>query len=205
VEPSFWAARWQEGKTAFHEGTPNAYLARHVDRLGGHRRVLVPLCGKTEDLAFLASRGHDVIGIELVEDAVKQFFAEHAVTPTVTDANGLTRYTADAITIFAGDFFAVTGAHVGAIDAIYDRAALVALPADMRVRYIEHLRAIAPDARAELLVSREYPPERGGGPPFSVDEAEVRTLFAGAVIEELGHGPDPQGRGMTERCYAIRR
>src|SRR6185503_18861075 len=98
-----------------------------------------------------------------------------------------------------GDLFAATREHVGAIDAIYDRAALVALPPEVRVRYVDHMRTIAPGARTELLVSLEYPPERGSGPPFSVDEAEVRTLFPGATIEELGHGPDPQGRGMTER------
>jgi thiopurine S-methyltransferase len=204
VEPSFWAARWQEGKTAFHEGAPNAYLTKHLDRLASCKRVLVPMCGKSEDLAFLASRGHEVVGIELVEDAVKQFFSAHDVTPDVSAADGLTRYVTGAITIYAGDLFDATSAHVGAIDGIYDRAALVALPADMRTRYVAHLRTIAPAARAELLVSLEIPPDKGGGPPFSVPEAEVRSLFPGAEIEELGHGPDPQGRGMTERCYALR-
>jgi thiopurine S-methyltransferase len=206
MERSFWIDRWQEGKIGFHEGAPNSYLVAHADWLADRRRILVPLCGKTEDLAYLASRGHDVIGIELVEDAVKQFFAEHGTTPETEASGEHVVYRAGAITVIAGDFFAVTPAQTGPIDAIFDRAALVALPADLRARYVTHLRELASDATRELLVSIEYPPEASSGPPFSIEEAEIRRTFAGSTIRVLGGGPDPQGRlegRMVERCYAI--
>jgi thiopurine S-methyltransferase len=206
MERSFWIDRWQEGKIGFHDGTPNTYLAAHADWLADRHRILVPLCGKTEDLAYLASRGHDVIGIELVEDAVKQFFDEHGTTPATVASGEHVIYTAGAITVIAGDFFAVTHEQTGPIDAIFDRAALVALPPDIRARYVTHLRHLASDATRELLVSIEYPPEASNGPPFSIDEAEVRRTFAGSSIRVLGGGPDPKGRlegRMVERCYAI--
>jgi thiopurine S-methyltransferase len=206
MERSFWISRWQEKKIGFHEGAPNTYLVAHADWLADRRRILVPLCGKTEDLAYLASRGHDVIGIELVEDAVKQFFDEHGTVPTTVTSGEHVIYTAGAITVIAGDFFGVTQDQTGPIDAIFDRAALVALPPDIRARYVTHLRHLASDATRELLVSIEYPPEASNGPPFSIEEPEVRRTFAGSSIQVLGGGPDPQGRlegRMIERCYAI--
>jgi thiopurine S-methyltransferase len=167
------------------------------------RTLLVPLCGKTEDLAYLASQGREVIGIELVEDAVRAFFAEHAVTPTITQRGELTQYTAGAVTIFAGDVFAVTREDVGKIDAIYDRAALVALPEEMRERYVAHLGALTAAATPVLLVTLTYPQDRMQGPPFSVPDTEVRAHYDAVV--QLEERPAVGGRvgdaGATERCY----
>jgi thiopurine S-methyltransferase len=200
VDPTFWQERWQEGRTAFHEGRPNAFLEQFHDRvLGDCESILVPLCGKTEDLAYLAGRGHTVVGIELVEDAVRQFFAGHGIEPAIEGQV----YRAGALTIVAGDIFGVTPAVIGDIDGIYDRAALVALPRELRDRYVTHLRTVlASTAVAELLVSIEH--TSGDGPPFSVETDEVRARFADATIEELGQGDDPRGRPMRERCYSIR-
>jgi thiopurine S-methyltransferase len=201
MDPQFWRDRWQEGRTAFHEGAPNALLAQFASRLDGKRRVLVPLCGKSDDLAYLASRGHEVIGIELVEDAVRQFFAEHGLAPAVEGP----RYAANGITLLAKNVFEVTREDVGAIDAIYDRAALVALPAETRVAYIAHLRALAGHAPG-LLVALDYPQHRMDGPPFAVPDAEVRTHFAS--VEQLAERSATGGRigdlGVAvERLYAV--
>ena len=207
MDRTFWLARWQENKIGFHEGQPNSYLVANADWLAPCRRILVPLCGKTEDLAYLAGQGHDVVGIELVEDAVKQFFAEHGTTPTVEPAgDDLMIYRAGAITVFAGDIFGVTETHVGPIDGIFDRAALVALPPDMRRRYVAHLSVLAPAARRELLLTVEYPAGASEGPPFCIDETEVRASFPSATIHVVGFAPAPQGRldgKMLERCYTL--
>ncbi len=205
VDPAFWHERWQQGRIAFHEARVNAYLERHADRLATYPRVLVPMCGKSEDLAFLASHGHDVVGVELVEAAVVAFFAEHGIAPVVTARGALIEYVAPAITVVQGDVFATTPEVIGAIDAIYDRAALVALPADMRPRYVAHLRGLAP--KRVLLVAFEYDQTQMAGPPFAVAETEVRALYAGATIELLSEGPDPRVREnwppAIERCYAV--
>ncbi|MBK9030352.1 MAG: thiopurine S-methyltransferase [Myxococcales bacterium] len=210
MDPAFWRSRWQAGQIGFHEGRPNHLLERYLDRLPPGGRVLVPLCGKTEDLAFLAARGHDVVGVELVEDAVAAFFHEHGATPIRTLVDDLTCYQHRAITIFAGDVFAVTAAVLGAVDAIYDRAALIALPPPDRARYVAHVRTLAPRAPT-LLVTLEYPQAAMPGPPFAVPEDEVRALFADAAIEPLADEPLVQPRlaaaGATgrQRCFWIAR
>ena len=206
MERSFWEERWREGRIGFHEGAPNKFLSRHAPRLAG--RVLVPLCGKAEDLAFLASRGHDVVGIELVEDAVRAFFTEHGVTPVVTPRDGLVEYRAGSITIFAGDVFATTRALIGEIDAVYDREALIALPAELRPRYVEHLRALVAPGTPGLLITIEYEQAVMAGPPFSVIEAEVRAHYGDAVVlldEAPTETPRLRELGVpaTERCFSI--
>ncbi|MBA3455398.1 MAG: thiopurine S-methyltransferase [Deltaproteobacteria bacterium] len=204
MQPEFWKSRWSEGKIGFHEGTPNHFLTRHAGRIADRRRVLVPLCGKAEDLAFLAAHDHEVIGIELVEDAVRAFFTEHGATPTIVRRGPVAIYTADAITIIAGDLFTVTEADVGAIDVIYDRAAIIALPPELRARYVEHLHTLVPARTTSLLITLEYPQDQHAGPPFSVPEAEVRELFSSAELidERPATGPVANaGLAAIERCY----
>jgi thiopurine S-methyltransferase len=120
--------------------------------------------------------------------------------------DGFAIYSAGAITIAAGDFFATSSASVGPIDGIYDRAALIALPPQLRARYSAHVRQIAPRAARELLITLEYPAGSYEGPPFSVEEQEVRASFAGADVQLIDEGSDPDQRGggtWIERCYAI--
>ena len=204
MDSKFWKSRWAEGRIGFHEGKPNDYLVRHHDKIVTFPRVLVPLCGKAEDLAYLAVKGHEVVGVELVEDAVKAFFAEHGLTPHVEQADAFVKYEAPSITIFVGDFFATTRALLGAIDAVWDRAALVALPDDTRRRYVDHVRALLPKGGRVLLLGFEYDPTRMEGPPFSVEEPEVRALYDRCAVEFLSEGPDPRGRAdAMERCFSI--
>ena len=125
---SDWHVRWKQGRIGFHEGVPNAYLVAHYEMLSSAKNILVPLCGKAFDLFWLAQKGHHVVGVELVESAVVDFFAEHQLVPSVTKMGALTRYQTQNITIFAGDFFSTTTDIIGPVDGIYDRAALIALP-----------------------------------------------------------------------------
>jgi len=205
-----WLARWRDGRTGFHEGHPNELLVRHHARLAGCRRVFVPLCGKAEDLAFLATHGHDVVGVELAEQAVREFFADHALAPSVTACGPLVEYHARAITLFVGDIFAATPALIGPVDAFYDRAALIALPAELRPRYVDHLRTLLPARAPGLVITAEYDQTQMKGPPFAVLEAELRALHAGAAIELVEERPfhasrcEQAGIPATERCFAVR-
>lgn len=206
MEPEFWAARWREGRIGFHEGRANAFLERHVARLGEKKRVLVPLCGKTEDIAFLASRGHEVVGIELVEGAVRAFFREHDLEPSVTRGERCTAFNSGSVTLLAGDFFACTRADVGPVDRFYDRAALVALPAEMRARYVKHLRTLVSPGGEGIVVAFDYPQEKMEGPPFAVSDAEIRSLFAATVLDEAPtQSPKlrESGAHVIERCYYV--
>lgn len=185
MEPSFWITRWQEGRIGFHEGHVNRLLERHVARLRGRQRVLVPLCGKAEDMAHLASLGHQVIGVDLAEEAAVAFFAEHGLAATRTALGPFASFAAPGVTILVGDFFALTPALLGPVDAFFDRAALIALPPPMRARYVAHLRTLLSPAALGLLVVLEYDQAVMEGPPFAVLEPEVRAHWQGATVTSL--------------------
>ena len=208
MEPDFWLARWREGRIGFHEGRPNAYLERHIAVLGPPGRVLVPLCGKAEDLAWLAARGHEVVGVELSEVGARAYFAEHGAVPSETRAGAFTRLTAGRVTILVGDIFDLGAAEVVGVTAFYDRAALIALTPIHRRRYVAQLRRLLPGTPG-LVITFEYDPTLMQPPPHPVGEPEVRALYAGGRVAEIDGGPadSPRlrelGASAYERCFAI--
>ncbi|MFV3388201.1 thiopurine S-methyltransferase [Pseudomonas sp. NY15364] len=188
MHEAFWQERWARSQIGFHQEKVNGYLRRHWARLGlaEQAAVLVPLCGKSLDLAWLAEQGHTVIGVELAERAVEDFFAERDVQPQISQQGAFKIYQAGKLRILCGDFFALSHADVADCQAFYDRAALIALPPEMRERYAAHLQAILPSACQGLLVTLVYDQQRMDGPPFSVEDAEVEQCFTpGWVPHEL--------------------
>lgn len=175
MEETFWQARWAQGQIGFHLQEVNPYLQQHWPSLSiaPGSQVLVPLCGKSLDMAWLAGQGLRVLGVELAERAVEDFFAEQGLQPEVEQQGVLRLYRAAGVEIYCGDFFNVQAEHVAGCTALYDRAALIALPETMRARYVEHLAAILPGNCRGLLVSLEYAQEEMSGPPFSVSQAEI--------------------------------
>lgn len=186
MEHDFWRERWQTNQIGFHEKEGNKLLARHFDaiEMPEGARYFLPLCGKTGDIAQLLGKGYRVSGAELMEAAIQQLFEELGVVPEITDAGALKRYSAPNIEIFVGDIFQLTAAVLGPVDAVYDRAALVAFPNHMRAKYTAHLAAITNHAR-QMLITFEYDQNTMNGPPFNVDEAEVRTHYAADYEIEL--------------------
>lgn len=188
MHEAFWQDRWARSQIGFHQEKVNGYLRRHWSALGlpAQATVLVPLCGKSLDLAWLAEQGHAVIGVELAERAVQDFFAERDVQPQISQRGAYKVYAAGNLQILCGDFFALTGEDVAGCQAFYDRAALIALPAEMRERYAAHLQAILPAACQGLLVTLVYDQQRMDGPPFSVEDAEAERLFRGGwALQEV--------------------
>ncbi|MFG1242777.1 thiopurine S-methyltransferase [Xanthobacter sp. V7C-4] len=204
MEPDFWHARWQTKQIqGFHEGKANAFLVKHFPRLplASGARVFVPLCGKTRDIAWLLGEGFRVAGAELSRIAVEELFAELGVVPEVTTQSAHTRFSAPGLDIFQGDIFALTPDTLGPVDAVWDRAALVALPKDMRARYAPHLVALT-DTAPQLLVCFEYDQSLLAGPPFSVPPEETRTLYgADYVVAAVDTAPVPGG--LKGQCEAV--
>ncbi len=190
MDASFWHERWQAGQIGFHEAGGNARLPEFLPALGLEpgARVLVPLCGKSRDMTYLLAQGLRVVGVELSRLAVSQFFDETGLVPEVAQAGPLERFAAPGIEIFAGDFFEMTPGRLGAVDAVYDRAALIALPAEMRARYAEHVRSLA-GGTPQLVICLSYDQSLRDGPPFSVDADELARLYGGHYrIERLSEG-----------------
>ncbi|AYF87177.1 MULTISPECIES: thiopurine S-methyltransferase [unclassified Pseudomonas] len=187
MDEQFWQSRWAQNQIGFHLREINPYLERYWPKLGLAQgcQVLVPLCGKTLDLVWLAGQGHKVLGVELAERAVEDFFTEQGLTPDVSQQGALRRYSMGDIEILQGDFFAVTAADVADCQALYDRAALIALPPSMRDDYMAHLHRILPARCDGLMVTLDYEQARLEGPPFSVPESEVRRHLAASWEVEM--------------------
>lgn len=179
MKASFWHQRWQAGEIGFHQSAVNPLLAAHIGHLGLEQgaRIFLPLCGKTHDIAWLLEQGYSVAGAELSELAVKALFESLALSAEVSRHGALLCYRAEGLDIFVGDIFDLGADTLGPVDGVYDRAALVALPEDMRSRYTAHLLGIAV-AAPQLLITYEYDQQAMSGPPFSVMEAEVRRHYA---------------------------
>lgn len=195
MEKSDWEARWREGRIGFHQSEINPYLVEHGDFLAGGRteRVLVPLCGKSRDMDWLRGHFDEVVGVEIVEDGVRAWFEEHE-EPYRRDHHDVgVQYSGRGITLYAADIFDIHQGVLGRVDAVYDRAALVALPLDMRRRYATHLAGMLEPGARMLLVTLEYDPEATDGPPFAVNPDHVRELYARDFELEYFEGEPADG------------
>lgn len=202
MEASFWHQRWANNEIGFHSSQPHPMLVTYFDRLAvpAGSRFFVPLCGKTLDIAWLLARGCKVVGVELSELAIQQLFAELGVTPQVSAWSAGRHYRAENLDIYVGDFFALTAQILGQVDAVYDRAALVALPTAMRPRYTAHLMALTANAPM-LLISFEYDQRLMPGPPFSVTGDEIEAHYQGHYQHQLLAAQDIPG-GLKGQCPA---
>ena len=182
---NFWIKTWGEGNIGFHLADIHPALEKYWPELEAGASVLVPLSGKSRDLLWLEERGLDVIGIEFVESAVLDFFRENDLVWEETTQYGHRCYSVCErnIRIFVTDFIRFADDYGGQpMDTLYDRAALVALPEDMRAAYVEACEKLLTNSPRGLLVTLEYEPLSMEGPPFSVAAAEVDGLWKGRLI-----------------------
>lgn len=203
MQTSFWQQLWQDNELGWHASSANPLLVNHFNslNLATGQRVFVPLCGKTLDIAWLLSQGLQVVGAELVESAVQQLFEELGVTPIVEDAGELRHYQAEGLDVYVGDIFALSKEQLGDVDAIYDRAAFVALPEPMRKQYSEHLIDITHNAD-QLLICFEYKQEVMPGPPFSNNSDDVQRHYQQNYKAKLLESIDVKG-GLKGICPAV--
>ena len=180
MHPDFWRQRWQDNDIGFHQDQPTPLLQKHWPAVAVPPgcRVFVPLAGKSLDMLWLAAQGHRVLGIELSQLAVELFFADHGLRPEIHETHYGRHYRAGDIELICGDAFALDEAALADCAAVFDRAALIALPSELRQRYVDELYARLPAGCRGLLITMEYPAQEKAGPPFPVLESEVRERFA---------------------------
>ncbi|MDH5360672.1 MAG: thiopurine S-methyltransferase, partial [Gammaproteobacteria bacterium] len=114
------------------------------------------------------------------------------------------------LTIYRGDIFQLTEQHLQGVDVVYDRAALVALPENLRKAYVQHLDTVLHEQQDMLLVAMEYKQSQMPGPPFAVLEPEVQALFSDKhdvhLLEQfdvLKVAPKFKERGLDELYESI--
>lgn len=207
MEANFWHDMWSSGVVGFHQSEINGFLKNHWSKLGlqGNENVLVPLCGKTLDMLWLAQQGHSVLGVELSPKALEEFLTENDLQAKAIQQGNHCGYQLPNMRLLCGDFFHLTAEQCSDIHVVYDRAALVALPPQMRQDYVLHLRAILPKNTHYLLVTMEYDQTKMPGPPFSVSEEEVRCLFEPFAtvtkVEEVSF--NRKGHEAIEKVFVI--
>ena len=197
-----WKSRWQEGRIGWHEAGGNLALRIYWPTTGNGKRVLVPLCGKSPDLLWLAQHGYDVTGVELSEIAVRAFFDESGLEfeTRVADRSLIFECSNPHMTLVCGDYFDFSNKP---FDALYDRASLIALPRKNRPEYIRHTKSLLKSSATQLLITLEYDQSRVDGPPYSVLADEVADYW-GNIQRVSGHnaldGTPPKFReaGLTE-------
>jgi thiopurine S-methyltransferase len=195
MKREFWQARWDTRQIGFHEGRPNELLVAYADRFAPKSRILVPLAGRAADLGWLADRGHEVVGVEFVRRAIDELF--EGVDVRAHRLGPHKAFSARGITMVLGDMFAMKPADLGTFDAIYDRAALIALEPSTRAGYVEVCAALNPRGPT-LLIAFAYDQSKTPGPPFSIDGKTVRDLFAGRSVEHLETRPASVSPRMRE-------
>ena len=214
MEADFWIKRWEGGQIAFHENEINAHLQNFWPKLDLPKgsQILVPLCGKTNDLLWLLKEGYKVLGVEISEIAVRDFFEENNLKPVI---KGSTWCYNDDLKIICGNLFDLEESDFNKIDGVYDRASLIALPTQMRFMYAQLINKIIDSDSKILLVTFEYNQSEMNGPPFSVTKDEVLELYmADFDIKEvyyseiLKRNPQFKARGLTaltERVFEMQR
>lgn len=179
MQHQFWHQRWQQNQIGFHSADIHTYLQTYWSSLAiaPNSRVLVPLCGKSNDMLWLLAQGYQVVGVELSPIAVEAFFSDNGLVPIVRQQGGYSISEVEGLQIFCGDFFALTTSLLGKVDAVYDRAALVALPAEMRADYVASLAELLEPQTQMLVISFDYCQENMQGPPFSVNQQAIEQLY----------------------------
>ncbi len=187
MKPKFWLERWQKSQIGFHQAEHNKLLLEFWPRLGlpGDAKVFVPLCGKSLDMRWLEHAGHRVLGVELAEIAVQTYFAEGGECARARPVERFMLHEGGRTSIYHGDFFDLTASLLEDVQGLFDRGALVALPPDMRFRYVDHLLRIIPEHTRILLLTFEYDQNLVAGPPHSVMPEEIEALFGQRCEVEL--------------------
>ncbi|OAI12877.1 MULTISPECIES: thiopurine S-methyltransferase [Methylomonas] len=215
MQAEFWLERWAQNQIGFHNPDYHPGLAAYWDDLQVPEAstVFVPLCGKSLDLLWLRRQGYRIVAVELSRVAVEAFFAENDLSVSVSRQGELAVFAADGLTIYCGDFFALTAAELANVAGVYDRAALVALPPAMRSAYAAKMRELLPAGCRTLLVTFDYDQAEMAGPPFAVPAGEVATLYGSwcdvtekAVADILDDEPRFRERGVNriqESIYAL--
>ncbi len=178
MNPEYWLVRWEKKETGFHAEEIQPGLLAGWTLLSNPKpaTVLVPLCGKSIDMLWLAKQGCKVEGIELSELACRSFFSENNLPLEESVDGNFKVFKYQNIRLWCGDLFHLRKAQLPEVDLIYDRASLVALPFPMRKKYAVHLSRLFKTA-SHVLITFEYDHEEIIGPPFSVPFEEVRALY----------------------------
>lgn len=180
-----WQDKWVTRHISFHQEQGHQLLKKHLDIfLKGQSglRVFFPLCGKAVEMKWFADRGHTVVGVEISEIGIREFFAEQNLSYTeepLAEIAGAKVFKSSAgnISLYCCSIFDLPRANTGKFDRVWDRGALVAINPGDRERYADLILSLLRKEFQYLVAVFSYDPTKHAGPPFYVPDAEFKRLF----------------------------
>ncbi len=207
MEKEFWQEKWQADEIGFHQDQVHPLLKKHLFKIraGENKRVFVPLCGKSRDMLYWANHGYKVVGLELSAIAAEAFYQENGLSFAQSEIDQFQLFSNTEIEILCGDFFTVSRAQLGGVSSVFDRAALIALPAPMRQGYVEKMKTLLQAGTEILLIALEYEKNLVNAPPFSIADEEIFELYSGWCDIKLLEKAEAEVKGKPcfERVYRM--
>ncbi|XP_051811435.1 probable thiopurine S-methyltransferase isoform X1 [Acanthochromis polyacanthus] len=193
-----WEEYWQKDNIGFHIDHVNPMLENNIDKvLNGRKgvRFFFPLCGKAVDMKWLADRGQSVVGVEISEKAVRQFFEENNMTYSEEAAAGVPgakvfKNAEKSISLYQCDLYNFSSSVEGQFGAIWDRGSLVAVNPQDREKYAALMVSLMAKDCRYLVDTLQYNPEKYEGPPFFVPDEQLHALFGKSCNIELLQSTD---------------
>lgn len=210
MEKDFWQQAWNEGRIGFHQSEYTKAMKDKFDNIDlKGKTVLLPLAGKTKDILYFLNKGAKVIAVEIVEDAIKQFFNENEINYKFQELTNANLYEADNLKFFNADFFKsdeiFKDMDINNVDYIFDRASNVALPKELRIKYYQTIKKIKDDETKFFIITFMHDGPKDFGPPFLIPKDEIKNHYKEMDItlscSEVARNTKLEGRfkesGMT--------
>ncbi|CAC5361199.1 TPMT [Mytilus coruscus] len=180
-----WTKLWKEDKTN-HTPKLCTMFTKHVDKLINSRervKTFVPLCGKAVEIKWLWDKGHEVVGVNCGDKALKEFFEENKIGYSVVNipaVKGKLYKSEDGrIRLYCCDFYQFNSAIESGFGAVWDHSgSLIAVDLAEQEKYVDIIKSLMGEKCVNLTVLDE----------LSVNYDKIRTWFTdGFRVEASDH------------------
>jgi SAM-dependent methyltransferase len=162
-QPEYWEELYRLGKTGWDLGASTPVFSTVKPFLPPTGKVLVLGSGTGHDAIFFAEQGYQTIGVDFAASAV-------ARARQNAERRGV------KVEFLQADLFTLPERFRGEFDIVLEYVTFCAIDPARRTEYRDVVAAVLNDGG--FFVALFFPIDgRTGGPPFSVDPDEVRTIF----------------------------
>lgn len=190
-DSGFWESRYLSAQTGWEKGRCAPPIVRMLGEgfLAPHAHVVVLGSGRGHEALEVVAKGFEATAVDFAPSAIE-------ATREAAEHRGL------AVETLRQDLFTLGDTHAGTFDAVLEHACFCAIEVARRDEYVRMVhRVLKPGGVAFGLF---FSHGRAGGPPFDVQEAELRARFEPLVtIERLVRAPDSFGDRAGEELEVL--
>ncbi|XP_007487958.1 thiopurine S-methyltransferase isoform X2 [Monodelphis domestica] len=179
-----WLQKWEVHEIGFHKEDGHKLLRKYMNTfLNGRNglRVFFPLCGKAVEMKWFADLGHSVVGVEISELAIREFFTEQNLSYSEESIAGIS----------GGKVFKSSSGNITLYCCnIFDLPSYVKLMLSLLEKVFHYLLAII-----------SYDTTKHSGPPFYVSDSEIKSLFGSTCNIQFLEKVDALEERLKERGF----